>query len=255
MKNIILLILMSSSICFAQESKIPEKYSIEVTYISGAKDLISLKNDEAKPNIPKPIVKDKSVFYNGEYVLDKVKSIKILNTSYYQNNKTDSEIKITKLTYYDPWVGKERKINVISNPSWEASQRQAEAETRKTSIFGSDNLSTEDSQAQIPTDTLRKDMKPIKEVEVYSRTQGVYESDGNGNFQRLENTGLKLNGNYVEKKINSNFKIKKVTNSENVELSKLNLKKGVYIIERELDVNNKVISYRRVLINLNANDE
>ena len=260
-----LLLIATTSLCVSQ-IKIPKKYTVEVTYISGNREIIPIKNYDGKANIPKPIAHKGSILYDGEHLLLNVKSIKILKTEYFSVSKNSSigNYQVTRVNYYDPRLGKNRIINVITDPVAERNQREVEAEARKHSIFS--RSADEENKIEIPTspskpivkDTINKSENALiaKDTIVISRRQGVYESDGNGNFNRIENSGFLLVGNLINTQTDGNFERKKIgkDSQEYIKLSKLNIRKGMFIIEERLNKDNVVILYRILPVKLRNND-
>ena len=251
MKSIALFLLLLTSNFGNCQVKIPKEYSVQVTYLSGNTEIIPIRNSDKKADVPKPIALQGSIYYDGEYLLLNVKGIKILKTSYFPDSKTSS-VRIDKMKYYDPKLGRERIINVISDPQWEASQRKTESEAK--SIFApSDEKIKEIKKSKSDTVNKQPDSRASRDSVVKSRLQNVYESDGNGNFKIILNSGLKLVGNRVVNQTDGEWTAKNIDSNSNeyFELSKLNLKKGNYIIEKSLNRENSVISNRivRVIIN------
>ena len=88
---------------------------------------------------------------------------------------------------------------------------------------------------------------------VVSTRQIVTEFDGKENFKRIENSGIKLVGNMINmNEINLEFDridIGKKTD-EYLELSQIISKKGIYLIEKQLNKDNQAVLYRILPIRL-----
>lgn len=246
------------------QEKLPTKYIVQVTYDSGIKEVIPVKNSRKEIGIPQPIVDKGSIFYDGEYLLLNVKSIKILKTEYTSivKKQETSDYRITRVDYYDPLSGKNKFVNVITDPAAERAQREVEVEARKHPIFA---RATDEEIETAKRNEVVKSNKydPVsvqdlaKDSNVISRRQGVYESDGNGNFNRIENSGLVLIGNRVENQTDGNFKKKSIPKDspEHEELLTLNLKKGIFIIEKSYNSENVVIGRRILPVNISTESE
>jgi|SRR6218665_527322 len=259
------LLFFTTAIGLGQE-KLPTKYIVQVTYDSGIKEVIPVKNSRKEIGIAQPIVDKGSIFYDGEYMLLNVKSIKILKTEYtsIKKKKETSDYLITRVNYYDPLSGKNRIINVITDPAAERAQREVEVEAKKHPIFARSTDSSIESEKLKELSPKKYD--PVstqgnaslgKDSNIISRRQGVYESDGNGNFNRIENSGLVLIGNRVENQTDGNFKKKSIPKDspEHEELLTLNLKKGIFIIEKSYNSENVVIGRRILPVNISSESE
>jgi|GEM_PF-5717329 len=251
MKSILILLLLLTSTITLCQVKIPREYTVQVIYLSGNSEIIPIRNSEKKANVPVPVVAEGSIFYDGEYLLLDVKSIKILKTTYFPETRVENDIEIRKVKYFDPSIGREITLNAISNPKWEAAQRKLESEA--TSIFApSDETLKEFEKSNNDTVKKQPDSRVMRDTVVISRLQNVYESDGNGNFKIILNSGLKLIGNRVINQTDGEWTTKNIdfNSSEYVELSKLNLKKGNYIIEKFLNKDKVVVSYKTLAIQI-----
>lgn len=245
-----------TSLCYCQE-KVPEKYIVQVTYVSGNTEVIPVKNYDMKANIPAPIVKDGSVFYDDEYLLLNVKKIKILNTIYAKNVSTSikSKYKIETYYYWSYKYGKYVKLNVISDPEAEKAQRELEAKHWGT-IFGNSNQPQENDKS---LDLIKETEKSTveKDTVIVSTEQIVCEVEGNGNIRKIKNSTLRLEGNTVkyrsdEDLLQENF-VKEDLDKQSEEyiiLSQISLHNGIYIIEKNLNIENQIVSIKKVPIRL-----
>lgn len=253
MKSVFTFILLLTSYLSVSQVKIPKEYTVQVTYKSGTTEVIPVRNTDKKIDIPKPIVAEGSIFYDGEYLLLNVKSIKILKTSYFPDSKTSSDVRVDKVKIYDQRLGKEKTVNVIHDPTWEASQRKAESEAKSIFAPSDEKLN---QVVKNEKDTLKKqpDSRVIRDTIVKSKVQNVYEADGNGNFKIILNSGLKLVGNRVINQTDGEWMARNIdaNSKEYAELSKLKLKKGCYIIEKELNQDNIVLAYRVIPVKFNV---
>lgn len=251
------------SICSAQE-KIPEKYIVQVTYISGNTEVIPVKNFDMKANVPAPIVKDGSIFYDEEYLLLDVKKIKILNIIYAKNASTSkSKYQIDTYYYWSYKYGKYMKLNVITDPEGEKAQREVEAKARaKTKDRGilferSDESQENDNNKSV--DVIKEAEKSTveKDTVIVSTEQLVCEVEGNGNISKIKNSTLRLEGNNVkyrfdEDLLQENF-VKEDLDKQSEDyiiLSQISLRKGIYIIEKKLNKGNEIISIKNVPVRL-----
>lgn len=234
-----------TSLCYCQE-KIPEKYIVQVTYTGGGTEKIEVKNDRHL-NVPAPIVKDGSIFYDEEFLLLDVKKIKILNTVYGKNASTPKKSKyvVTKARYWNDRLHRFVDVNIISDPKAEQAQRESEAEQRKTAIFSrSEENQENDSPKSVEIINETEKSTVEKDTIVVSSEQIVCESDGKGNFKKIENSGLKLVGNKVNtKEFNAEFDRTNIVNNTN-EYSQLLVlipKKGMYVIEKRLNKEKQIV--------------
>ena len=150
MKKLITLIvvLLVSMICLGQD-KIPFKYSITV-HKARFDDTITLTNDKAIPNIPAPKVVNGSVFYNGEYLLNDVISIKINKISYYSvKPKEQSKYKITRIRMFNYFTGRYYWLNVITQPELQRQQNELNSRPKKYP-FTKECDSLEHGDSQLP---------------------------------------------------------------------------------------------------------
>lgn len=129
---LILLIFVSTSAL----GQLVDSYKIEVNYQYG-KDTITVYNHDKIPYLPAPTLKSGSIYYDGEYLLNKVKSFKVIEINHRETN--DKGVMMRKFTYWHTKYQKFVTVDVISSPKWEAEQRAIEAEARKTSIFPTNN--------------------------------------------------------------------------------------------------------------------
>lgn len=241
-----------TSICYCQE-KIAEKYLVQVTYTGGGTENIEIKNDRHL-KVAEPIVKDGSIYYDEEYLLLDVKKIKILNTVYSKNTSTSEKpfYKIDKGYYWDSKRQEYVKLNIISFPEQEKYQREGEERQKKTAIF---------SRSEEENNTLEKAEKHInpeekkveKDTVVVSTSQIVLEYDGNGKFNKIENSGLKIVGDKINSTdFNPEFdRIEVDKNSDQyLELYQLIKKKGNYVIEKQMNKLNQIVLCKIASFNL-----
>ena len=252
----LLLLFLASTYCFSQE-KIPEKYIVQVTYISGNTEVIPIKNEEIKSNIPKPIVEDGSIFYDGEYLLLNVKSIKILNTIYDKSISKKPKYAVRKVKYWSYKYDRYITLNIIYDP--EAERIQREAERNSESIFApSSNTQIENKPAKFKDTISQPEISSVdRDTIVVSTKQVVYEFDGKGDFKRVENSGIKLVENMINRnQINLEFdRIDIDKNSqEYLELSALIPKKGLYLFEKNMNKEDAIVSCRIVQINITTDE-
>lgn len=186
---------------------------------------------------------------------------KILKETY--NPKTD--LKITKVKYYNPYLGRFVIVNIISSPKLELSQR--EIESKSVSLLKKSDENNKANEKINKNDTLQKIEVEVKQPQkeivsnkdtiVYSSKQFVYEYDENRNLKRIENSGLKLVGNVIKNESDEELFIRKdidKNSQEYLELSQLNLKKGIYILEKNLNKENELVYFRIVSVKF-ANPE
>jgi hypothetical protein len=245
MKKILstLFLLLLNSFCYCQE-KIPEKYIIQVTYTGGNTDKIEVDNYRHL-KVPAPIVKDGSLFYDEEFLLLDVKKIKILNTVYDKSISKPKKSKyvVTKARYWNERLHKFVTLNVISDPEAEKVQRESEAEQRKTAIF-SRSSETQIEEILKPVEEIKSETQIDKDTVVVSTKQIVFEYDGNGNFKKIENSGIKLVGDIINSK-DYNPEFNKIDmdkkSDEYLELSQLIEKKGMYLIEKRMNKQNQIV--------------
>lgn len=148
MKKILILIglLLLSMICLGQ-TKIAKTYFI-TTRGERFDDTIQLNNDSGQ-DLPAPKLIDGSIFYNGEYVLNNVKSIRITKIIYYKQ----SNYKIISLgTRYNPYTGKWVKVSYLSDPEREKQEYEKYLNRKKDCLLCRKNEG----------DTLRKQLDTIK---------------------------------------------------------------------------------------------
>lgn len=183
---------------------------------------------------------------------------KILKQTY--NSKND--YLITKIKYYNPFLGRDVIINVITSPKAEYALREKYDNYKSNSGKSSDNtenLNNENTSRNndIEIKKTKEDFTTNKDTIVKSSKQYVYEFDENNNFQKIENSGIKLVGN----RVNSQFSGELIKNDidkkseEYFELLLLDLKKGIYIIEKNLNKENEIISFRIVPVKIQIQDE
>lgn len=245
MRKILILLLLSLS-CFSQE--IPTKYLLQVTYTSGATEVLTVKNERGLSNIPKPIVKDDSVFYDGEYLLLNVKKIDILKTIF-EDAKKLPETAISKVNYYNPQTGKEEKINVIHSPAWEASQQQVESERK--SIFAVDAVKQEtdgksaDANSHVP---------PKDNTEIVSVRRATYQVDDDGKFWKIRNLNIAKNGDNFNAGFDGELErdFVKADDSEYSALVRLNLSAGYYVMIEETYNDYQLPKLKIIKINFNT---
>jgi hypothetical protein len=236
-----------TSLSYCQE-KIVEKYIVQVTYTGGGTEKIEVKN-ERHLNVPEPIVKDGSLFYDEEFLLLDVKKIKILNTIYSKNVSTPkSKYAIRKVKYWSDKYHRYINLNIISDP--EAEKVQSELNNKRSTIF--------DSETVIDNSKIKPE-KPTndKDTIVVSTEQIVSEIAENGNIRKIKNSTLRLEGNDIkfrsdEDLLQENFIKEDIEkgSEEYLQLSALSLKKGIYIIEKNLNKENQIVLVKIVLVKL-----
>lgn len=130
MKKLLSAILLLFTIACISQTKIPKTYTIAVH--GRYDDTIKLTNEDGAANIPAPKLVDGSVCYNGECVLNDIKSIKIIKITYYEQQKQLPKYKITRVRVFNPWTGRYHWVNVITQPQLEQEQRQLEQREKDT---------------------------------------------------------------------------------------------------------------------------
>ena len=248
----LLLLFFVTSACFCQE-KIVEKYTVQVTYVGGGTEKIEVKNNRCL-KVPAPVVKEGSIFYDEEYLLNDVKSIKILETVYGKHEPAPkNKYAVRKVTYWSYKYQRYVNLNIIYDP--EAERIQREAERNGKSIFAPSTEIQIDDEKNKSNDTINQPEKRSVDMDtvVVSTRQIVTEFDGKENFKRIENSGIKLVGNMINmNEINLEFDridIGKKTD-EYLELSQIISKKGIYLIEKQLNKDNQAVLYRILPIRL-----
>ncbi|WP_298136056.1 hypothetical protein [Flavobacterium sp.] len=234
--------------CQEIKAQIVKEYKIEVFYKYGV-DTITIENYRKLPNIPEPKVSQESVFYDGEYLLEGVKKIKILNKVFLKESKKTNKI-VNVVNYKIP--NSDKYFQVIYYPSWQDTKGSGRG------LFNDKAENDTLQKKKIEEKQPQNEIISNKDTIVYSSKQFVYEYDENRNLKRIENSGLKLVGDAIENESDEELFIRKdidKNSQEYLELSQLNLKKGIYILEKNLNKENELVYFRIVAIKSISREE
>ncbi len=225
-------------------AQVVKEYKVVVKYAHGV-DSTSIENYRKTPNIPAPVVKDGSIFYDGEFLLEGVKGLEIYDTVYFDKPQNEKKI-LNVVKYKNPIADKE--VTIVYYPVWQ--------DVEKGGFLNQNANENDIDSLKVETDSLEMDNKQgdlssLEDKEITKIIQGVYEVHGK-TLNKFENTGIKLVKNKVNSDFNEDFDIIPVDENsfDYVEIMSFNVSNGTFIIERSYNKSGKLVSKRIVRVHL-----